>query len=86
MGMFINRLWKAWLISSVEGDGHSVAARMADFIISSPQIYPYREKYSLAGPNSNTYVQWILNKFPESGMHLPWNAIGKNFKVVDKAD
>lgn len=33
--------------------------------------------YKLTGPNSNTYTQWVLNKFPEWDIKLPWNAFGK---------
>jgi len=70
-------LWKARLISSVEGTEGSLAARMADFIARSDKTYPYPYKYSLIGPNSNSYAQWVLDHFPESGMKLPWNSLGK---------
>ncbi len=73
--------WKGTLIKVIEGDEGSLAARMAEFIENSPQTYPYKNIYSFFGPNSNTYAQWILNHFPESGMRLPWNAFGKN-KIV----
>ncbi len=39
--------------------------------------YPYLHTYKLLGPNSNTYTQYILNKFPEWKIRLPWNAFGK---------
>ena|SRR6185437_1902836 len=63
----------------VEGGEGSVAQKMAEVIESSPQTYPYCNQYALKGPNSNTYVQWVLSQFPESGLKLPWNAFGKNF-------
>lgn len=62
----------------VEGDEGSLAARMAACIECSGETYPYCRTYSLLGPNSNTYVQWVLDQFPESGLHLPWNAFGKH--------
>ncbi len=76
--------WKSKLLNVIEGDENSTAARVAECLTSSPEQYPLRKKYHLLGPNSNTYVQWIIDTFPESGMKLPWNAIGKNFKTFDK--
>ncbi len=52
---------------------------MIDFIKTSKTNYPYSKNYS-ALKNSNTYVQWILNHFPETGISLPMNALGKNTK------
>ncbi|MBI3571940.1 DUF3750 domain-containing protein [Candidatus Kaiserbacteria bacterium] len=72
--------WKSSLIKVIEGDSSSLAAQMVAAIERSPQTYPYRETYSFFGPNSNTYVQWVLDQFPESGMRLPWNAFGKNYR------
>ncbi len=70
-------LWQSTVLFSIEGDEKSVAAQMAKFIEESHNNYPHKEKYSFIGPNSNTYVQWVLNHFPESNMYLPWNAFGK---------
>ena len=69
--------WRARLVTSIEGDEGSVAARMTEFITRSPDLYFYRHHYSLMGPNSNTYTQWVLNHFPEAHMQLPWNSLGK---------
>jgi len=67
------------LIGMVSGDADSLAAQMAAIINDSHKSYPHHDRYVLTGPNSNTYVQWILDQFPESGLKLPWNAFGKNF-------
>lgn len=68
-------LWnRSELLGYIEGD---VAREMAEFIESSPQSYPFCYRYSLRGPNSNTYVQWVLARFPESKLRLPWNSFGK---------
>jgi hypothetical protein len=72
-------LWKGHCLGSIEGNENSVAERMANFITNSNQTYPYRDHYSFIGPNSNTYVQWVLNNFPEFKVRLPANAIGKNY-------
>ena len=65
----------------VEGEEGSLAQNMADFIEVSNKNYPYCYGYSLIGPNSNTYVQSVLDRFPESRMQLSWNALGKNFPI-----
>lgn len=71
--------WDGHPIGSVEGDEGSLAERMATFIERSPEHYPYRDTYSYAGPNSNTYPQWVLNHFPEFPYKLPWNSFGMHY-------
>ena len=68
--------WKSRLSGIVEGP---LAERMIELIESSPQAYGYNDRYSLPGPNSNTYGQWVLDHFPEAGLRLPWNSFGKHF-------
>ena len=74
--------WKGKLLGKIEGD---VAEQMAKFIKDSPKNYPYTARYFLSGPNSNTYAQWVLDKFPEFKVQLPWNAFGKNYKAKESA-
>lgn len=74
-------LWPGKYLGHIEGDENSVAKRMADFILNSPKNYPLCNNYRLSGPNSNTYGQWILNRFPEFKAKLQVNAIGKKYKV-----
>ncbi len=69
-------LWPGKLLSSIEGES---ARQCSDFIKRSPQMYPYCNTYSLVGPNSNTYAQWVLNNFPEWQVKLPGNAFGKRY-------
>ena len=74
--------WKdVRLLRAVEGGEGSLAARMAALIENSPQSYPYCDKYHLNGPNSNTYAQWIIDRFPECGLQLPWNSYGKGCTI-----
>jgi hypothetical protein len=73
--------WGATLVRCVEGDEDSAAHRLAQFIEKTPQIYPYLEKYNLTGPNSNTYIQWVLDNFPELGVKTPWNTFGTGYKA-----
>ncbi len=76
---FLRKLhWRSELLHMIEGDEDSTARRMADFIENSGRTYPYRDRYSLLGPQCATYVQWVLNQFPEFGFKLK-NYIGKNY-------
>lgn len=46
--------------------------------------YAYRDRgdYNVwPGPNSNTFVAWVLAAVPEAGVSLPPTAIGKDFPV-----
>ena len=69
------------IIGFIEGGKDSLAQKMGNFIFNNSKNYPYKNKYKYyPGPNSNTFIQWILNKFPESKFKLPLNAFGKNFR------
>lgn len=68
-------------LGMIEGGEGSLAQKMVEFIESSPTAYPFCLSYSLLGPNSNSYVGWVLNHFPEFPGKLPWNAFGKGYKV-----
>jgi len=55
------------------------AAALAQRIEDSPTRYRWRERYRYwPGPNSNTYVQWLLG----TDLELPRNAIGHRFGRV----
>ncbi|MCE8010848.1 DUF3750 domain-containing protein [Halomonas desiderata] len=42
--------------------------------------YPYREHYrAWPGPNSNTFVAWLIREVPELDVALPSSAIGKDY-------
>jgi hypothetical protein len=56
--------------------------QLAEMIENSPQTYPYKHCYRyFPGPNSNTYVQWILN---QAGSHhrLSIKGIGKHYPTM----
>jgi len=76
---FLSLRWNAKLVAVWEDDDYSTATKMIDFIESSPTTYPYRSTYFLTGPNSNSYVQWILSNFENINFTLPIRAIGKNY-------
>ncbi|MFA6325446.1 MAG: DUF3750 domain-containing protein, partial [Candidatus Paceibacterota bacterium] len=79
---FVKRyFWKAKLVGFKEGDDNSVAKKIIEFVENSENNYPYCSRYSFWGPNSNTFIQWVLNKFPEFKIKLSWKYIGKEFKI-----
>ncbi len=47
--------------------------------------YPYSKEYhAYPGPNSNTFISYILRQVPELDVDLPPTAIGKDFLGYDK--
>lgn len=72
---------KTKLMGYIEGDEESNAKKAIEFIENSTQTYPYYDRYNFLGPNSNTYLQNVLNKFPEFNIKLSWQFIGKNYKI-----
>lgn len=49
-------------------------------ILSTPESYPYKYQYLYwPGPNSNTYVQWVLNQ-AGTNYFLGGLALGKNYR------
>lgn len=61
---------------------NSLAHKAVSFVENSPHKYPYINKYILfPWPNSNTYLQRILNNFPQIKFKLPRNAFGKNYRL-----
>ena len=79
---FLKLNFSSKLIGKIEGKKGSLAEKMTSWIDKNAKIYPYSVKYhAFPGPNSNTFIQWILNKFPESGLKLQWNAFGKGYNI-----
>jgi len=76
----LNPRTKSTFITQISGKKGSLAEKMVKFIEQSPKKYLYCNKYrAIPGPNSNSYIQWIINKFPKSGFKLGWRAIGKKY-------
>jgi len=73
--------FKSKLIGYIESKEKSTAEKMAKFIEEESDKYPLKHLYSLTSPNSNTFAQGILNKFPESKLKSPSNAFGKNHEI-----
>lgn len=66
----------SWLETSWTGE---LGNELARTIEESPIIYPYNHCYRyFPGPNSNTYIQWILNQ-TNCHYRLSIKAIGKYY-------
>lgn len=67
------------LIGAIEGSTASEASRLIYFLENQSESYPYKEHYHYLGPNSNTYIAWVLHHFPAVGLKLPAAAVGRGF-------
>jgi hypothetical protein len=66
----------SWIIKTWANEE---AQHLANIIEQSPDIYPHNYCYRyVPGPNSNTYVRWILRR---ADLHYPLGrkAIGQNY-------
>lgn len=65
-----------WLVQQWSG---SDACRLTTVINASPDRYPHTHIYRYwPGPNSNTYVQWILDQ-AAIDYSLNWRGLGKGY-------
>lgn len=72
---------KGKIIFHVRGGENSLAHKVFKFFQKEVYSYPFKNKYSYyPGPNSNTFVQWVLNKFPELNYKLRFDSLGRNYK------
>lgn len=75
-----DRKWygkKPTLLFDLRGE---VAGRAIPRIDAVARSYPYGALYrAWPGPNSNTFVSYILRRVPEIGVELPSNAIGRDW-------
>ena len=45
------------MLGLASGGEESLAQKIIEFVENSSEAYPNRDRYSLIGPNSNTYTQ-----------------------------
>ena len=63
----------SWLVASFDGEA---ADRLAHRLLAATIDYPWRHLYRFwPGPNSNTFVQWVLG----DQLELPWRGIGRRY-------
>jgi hypothetical protein len=74
-----NPRWKTTVLYSVSGPEHSLAHRLVEATEASISNYQHKNRYSLVGPNSNTYIQSILRSVTECDYLLPTRAIGSHY-------
>ena len=76
--------WGTKIISESIGQAGSPTHKLYRLIEDDHLMsYPYKEitQYNMvAGPNSNSFVQWVIDQVPECQLFLPWNAWGKGYK------
>ena len=73
--------FKGKILQHLCGKEGSEVEKIVKFISKSYEKYPFTEKYNMImGPNSNTFPQWVMDHFPNSGLKLPFTAWGKNYK------
>lgn len=74
------------LLQDMRGEG--VDALIAQ-VQRAVREYPYADRYRVwPGPNSNTFIAWVLRRVPELRADLPVTAIGKDYlgpKLISKA-
>jgi len=65
------------LLSDVRGTG---VEQIIDDIEAGVRTYPYAHRYRVwPGPNSNTFIAWVLRHAPNLHTDLPATAIGKDY-------
>ncbi|OLO09223.1 hypothetical protein BTW08_03190 [Salinicola sp. MH3R3-1] len=65
------------LLADIRGDQ---AARAIDGIERVVPDYPDSDRYRIwPGPNSNTFIAWVVRQVPELSVDFPPNAIGKDY-------
>lgn len=79
-----HKRWGTKVVSETTGPTGSPAHKLFTLIEDDHLVtYPYKEieHYNMvAGPNSNTFVQWVADQVPECNLTLPWNAWGKGYR------
>jgi hypothetical protein len=75
-----DRYWfnsRPWILLELRGDAAAAAIPQIDKLA---QEYPYPHEYHLwPGPNSNTFISYIVRRVPQLQTVLPSNALGKDF-------
>lgn len=72
-------LWPVRIEGKVLG---KKAGKMIRLIETCAPGYKFQKKYRYwPGPNSNTFIQWLIDQYPDATLKLPSSAIGKNFIV-----
>ncbi|MCP4297341.1 MAG: DUF3750 domain-containing protein [Proteobacteria bacterium] len=72
--------WNSCVVGRVEGE---IASKMIQYLNTFAPQYIFSERYfPWPGPNSNTFVQWVLDQFKEADLKLPISALGARFSSL----
>jgi hypothetical protein len=69
--------FKSKLLLHISGGKESIAQKIVEWTNRKITKYPYKKNYRRIRRNSNTFIQRIINNFPEIDIELPKRAIGK---------
>ena len=73
------------MLHHVSGGEGSRVQEMVRFMNTEGFRYGHAHCYHMVlGPNSNTFVQWFLDHFPEHGWRLPFAAWGRGYQHEKK--
>ena len=73
--------WDAVRLFELTDSQYPKVPEIIKLLQNNPEDYPYWNTYSLLpGPNSNTFVQWVLDTATDGALKLPWGAWGKGYK------
>jgi len=56
-----------------------MAFLMSEFLKKEAKNYPYKDDYKYLGPNSNSFIKWVILNFRGCGLKMPKKAIGGHF-------
>lgn len=77
-----DRAWFGSLPALIADYRGEEAAALIPAIEAATERYPFRDRYRVwPGPNSNTFVAWVIRQVPGLRVALPATAIGKDYLV-----
>lgn len=73
----------------IKGNKGSLAHKLSQFILYKSWEYPFLDRYEpypSEGPNSNTYISWVLEQVPKAKqkLFLPQTAHGKDYLSIQR--
>jgi Protein of unknown function (DUF3750) len=72
--------WKSEMLFELDSQHFPEVDTLIDLLNNIPDHFPYVNKYlMIPGPNSNTFVQWVLDRVAPFQFTLPWRAFGRNY-------
>lgn len=72
--------FRSRLIGVLVDKDESFVGDVSAYLENHISSYENKETYRYwPGPNSNSFVQWVLDQIPGHNLQLPWNAFGKKY-------